>query len=617
MPGLVGYFGQPPYGVMADHLQKMMTALEPEPVYQREMYSEDNIGFGRVTLGVFNPQPQPVWNAEKTCCIFFEGELFEQQRLLKLLNLDDHVPYAGGDAGILLGLYDMLGLDCAVHLNGGFIAAIWEPAAQKLVLLNDRLGQYPFYYASYNGRFAFASGVRALLSDPGLPCQVDRVGIAEFLTFDHLLHDHTLIAGVKLMRQGCAIVVSQDGIQTHPYIDFKFPAYYPQRSEADYIDEYVSLLEQAVARQAQHTSPIAILLSGGMDSRFILPYLKKHTNLSPVKAFTWGDPQCDDVVFAREVAKTVGVEHHLFDLPADWLQHKALDAVRLTDGMGNLVNLHAIASLDQEVQHAQVILKGFLGDAMFGFAVRPVFWANYAPEVNTSVHFKLHQDQGVITFTPDEQKEFFTENFQHSVGSAVMDEYVAGMNESGADSLADQRIYFDFRQRVPRMTIKGVEVVRSRAMTRLPFADNDLVEFSLRLPPGIRLERNMVRNAFICTYPELAQIPITPSGLPLMNCARDIRIRIERLLRWHLTQRGLIKGPYTERRPYAHYAEWFRANLRNWIETNLLSERSLGRGYYQPDALRRVVREHMEGKNNTVRIGALMSIELWHQLYLD
>lgn len=617
MPGLVGYFGNPPHMDMHAHLEQMMSALEPENIYQRQTYVEQSLGLGRVTLGIFNPQTQPVWNPQRTRCIFFEGEIFDQRRLIQCLDNQRHAGYPDGDAGLLLNMYDELGMDCILQVNGSFIAAIWEPGTQTLLLMNDRLGTYPLYYAHYNGNFAFASGVRALMTDPGLPCKVDRVGIAEFLTFDHLLHDHTLLEAVKLMRQGSIMIASPDGVKSHPYFDFKFPQTYPKQKEEDYIHEYVALLEKAVSRQSSHSGSVGILLSGGMDSRFILPYLHQHSHQHPVKAFTWGDPKCDDVLFAREVAKTVGVEHHIYDLSPDWLLQKATDAVRSVDGMGNVVNLHAIATLDREVQHANVIMKGFLGDAMFGFAVRPVFWATYAPEVEPLVHFQLHQDQGVITFTPDEQKDFFTPEFQGYIGNTVMAEYIAGMQEADAESLADQRIYFDYRQRVPRMTIKGVEVVRSLAMARLPFADNDLVDFSLRLPPGIRLERNMVRHAFIQTFPKLAQIPITPSGLPIMSCARDVQIRFERLIRWHLIERGILKGPYTERKPYAHYAEWFRSNLRPWLEANLLSEKSLNRGYFRPEVLRKIVREHMEGKNNTVRLGALMALELWHQLYLD
>jgi hypothetical protein len=154
-------------------------------------------------------------------------------------------------------------------------------------------------------------------------------------------------------------------------------------------------------------------------------------------------------------------------------------------------------------------------------------------------------------------------------------------------------------------------------MTRLPFADNDLVDFSLRLPPGLRQDRYLVRQAFLQTFPHLAQIPITPSGLPMVDCGREIRIRAGRLLRWHLVNRGLVKGPYIKSKPYANYNHWFRTNLREWVEENLLSDRSLGRGYYDPQVIKRLVQSHMQGENLAVQLGALLSIELWHQLYLD
>lgn len=619
MPGLVGYFGPPPGGDMPAHLEKMMSALEPDAIFQRQSYtdSEASLGLGRVTLGIFNPNPQPVWNPSRTRCIFFEGELFEKERLIKLLKDYDREPDSLDDAGLLLSLYDELGLACANHLNGGFISAIWEPDLQKLVLINDRMGQYALYYAYENNRFSFASGVRALLTDPGLPRQVDWLAMAEFLTFDHVLHDRTLLESIKLARQACVLIVDPAGLQSYCYFDYQYPEVYPHQSEAEYIHEYLYYLEQAVARQSQHTAPISILLSGGLDSRFILPYLVNHTNQSPVQAFTWGDADCDDAMYAREIALSLGVQHHLFNLSPDWLKDKAREAVRITDGMGNIVNLHAFATLDQETQHANVIIKGFLGDAMFGYAVQKRFWATYAPDIVPQVHFQLHTDQDVITFTPGQQVELFTDQFRAHVREGVMEEYIRGMNESGSKSLADQRVYFDFRQRVPRMTIKGVEVVRNRAMTRLPFADNDLVDFSLRLPPGLRQDRYLVRQAFVQTFPRLAQIPITPSGLPMVDCGREIRIRAGRLLRWHLVNRGLLKGPYIKSKPYANYNVWFRTNLRDWVEANLLSDRSLGRGYYAPQVIKRLVQAHMDGENLAVQLGALLSIELWHQLYLD
>ena len=81
---------------------------------------------------------------------------------------------------------------------------------------------------------------------------------------------------------------------------------------------------------------------------------------------------------------------------------------------------------------------------------------------------------------------------------------------------------------------------------------------------------------------------------------------------WHLENKGLgrfVGGS----RPYQRYDEWFRTVLRGWVEETLLQPESLERGYFNPDVVRRIVTEHMNGANHTVKIGALMSLELWHR----
>ncbi len=617
MPGLVGFINGQPEAECRTRLQAMLTALEPGGGYQVDSYSHDGVGLGRISLGVFNPQKQPCWNSTRTVCVFFEGELFNTTPLWGSLLPSDIKPQPASDAALVLALYEHHGRAFAKSLNGSFATAIWDAAEQKLLLITDRLGTYPLYYATASGGFAFASGVRALLADPALPREPDRIAIAQFLTFDHVLNVRTLVESVKLVPQASVLEYQDGKIHSEPYFVFKYPDPYPLRDEAEYTEEFLALLEQAVARQSQHHQPLGILLSGGLDSRFLLPYLIKHTNQNPLQAFTWGSRDCDDYRFAHEIARLTGVDHHFFELKPDWLLSQAKEAVRITDGMGNVVNMHALANLQEETKYSQVIYKGFLGDAMMGFAIRPQFWATYDDATLPYVHLKVHTDQGVISYDEAEREQLFTGAFKKVVGSAVLDEYIAGMKDSGAALLADQRNYFDYFQRVPRMTLKGVEVVRSKAMARLPFCDNDLVDFALRVPPGYRFERHLMRNAFSQTFPRMAQVPVTPSGLPMINCARDIRIRSERLVRWHLHNRGILKGPYTERKPYARYHEWFRTILREWVESTLLSDTALERGYLNPDSLRNVVSEHMKGANHAVRLGALLTLELWHQQFLD
>ena len=204
-----------------------------------------------------------------------------------------------------------------------------------------------------------------------------------------------------------------------------------------------------------------------------------------------------------------------------------------------------------------------------------------------------------------------------AVGSGVVDDYRAAMLASGVSDLSDQRIYIDLTQRVPRMTIHGVQVLRDRMAIRLPFSDNDLLDFSLRIPSGLRLGRQVIVQAFIEAYPKLAQIPFTPSGLPMVSCARDLAIRTRQLAQWHLGRAGLgrLAGPRS--RPAKDYATWFRTVLRGQVEGLLLDPVSLDRGYFQPAYIRNLVQEHMAGANHAVRLGSLLTLELWHRQFVN
>jgi asparagine synthase (glutamine-hydrolysing) len=129
--------------------------------------------------------------------------------------------------------------------------------------------------------------------------------------------------------------------------------------------------------------------------------------------------------------------------------------------------------------------------------------------------------------------------------------------------------------------------------------------------------RQLFTRAFIQAFPKLAQIPVTPANLPLVACAREVGLRAKELVQWHLRKRGLgwLAGP--AHRPYKDYNRWFRTVLRPWVEEILLSSTCLERGYFNPEYLRQIVHEQMAGANHASRIGALLSIEIWHRKFLN
>jgi len=165
MPGIVGFVNRPlPQG--AEQLLREMAGVLKSPGDQRvDLYHEHDMGLGKVSLGVIDSQPQPAWNAGKTICLLMDGELYDTQALKQDLLQRGYHFEIGNDPELILSLYQEYGVDFADKLNGAFVLAIWDCVSEKLLLINDRLGLFPLYYAQANGGLIFASGVRALLAD--------------------------------------------------------------------------------------------------------------------------------------------------------------------------------------------------------------------------------------------------------------------------------------------------------------------------------------------------------------------------------------------------------------------------------------------------------------------
>ena len=363
----------------------------------------------------------------------------------------------------------------------------------------------------------------------------------------------------------------------------------------------------------KYAGPAGVLLSGGLDSRVVLAYLRKNSAYDELHTFTFGVPGCDDARFAREVAEKAGSRHHFYALQPDYLLDKAEEGIRLTEGMQNCIHMHALATLTDEVKHVNVIYKGFLGDALMGHFTDHDWFANYSEDDIIQLFYHSYP----ITFHVSDQVNLFTKDFYLSTKGCVNDTLTRMLSDTHSINFVNQFFKFDLRQRQRRFVLSGVELVRSQAMVRTPFSDNDLVDFMIKAPPGLRMGRHLIKDVFINNFPEFAKVPYTETGYPLMHCGRDLRIRMNAQTRWRLRAAGLnwISAPKT--RPYADYNLWMRTALRDWVIDILLDTRSIERGYFRLEYIRKLVDDHMAGTNHAGKLGALITLELWHRIFID
>jgi asparagine synthase (glutamine-hydrolysing) len=618
MPGLVGFIGDTSPDESRTLIESMAAALHPEPRFRKDLYTTQGLGLGRVSLGLVNSAPQPIWNEDHSICVVMEGEIYDYQDLKRKL-VDKGYQFASknNDAEFILHLYEEEGEDFVSELNGQFAIAIWDQRQQTLILAKDFLGLVPLYYAQCNGRLLFASGVRAILADPSFPREVDLIAAAQFLTFDHLLDDRTLVEAVKLLPPGTTLTYQHGRVNVKSYWKPQYGEISKFYTEQDYIDGLITHLHQAVSRQSPGDLTAGFLLSGGLDSRVLLAFFNELITNDEFHTFTFGIPGCDDARFAYQASSLTRASHHYYELKPSYLISLAQEGIRLTDGLQNCIHMHSLATLEKVTGIAELIYKGFAGDVLMGFGHSRDHLANINRDVIAQYSFNLYQKHDAILFNFEQVDELFSDDKYSQVNGAAYEIFRNVLVESDAVMAADRVHYFYLRYRIPRMTLNGVELVRSRASVRMPFCDRDLVEYMLTVPAGYRFERYLMEKAFIQAFPDLAKIPYTSTGLPLYTGMRSLLMQGDQHLRWYLRNHGLPWVPVKRKTHYADYNGWMRTELRKWVEDILLDKFCLGRGYFKPQTIRNLVSEHMNGTNHAPRLGALISLELWQRMFID
>jgi hypothetical protein len=210
-----------------------------------------------------------------------------------------------------------------------------------------------------------------------------------------------------------------------------------------------------------------------------------------------------------------------------------------------------------------------------------------------------------------------TENTSKQLTTTPYNAFQKSLWESESDLLAHQLDHFILRYQDPRFNLKGVELVASQMVVRTPYCDNDLVEYILSIPVGLRQHKYITQKLIVDNYPAYAKIPNANTGYPLMPTMRELQIRISQQLRWWLRNKGLRIISPRQKREYADYNGWIRTVLREWTEDILLSPLALERGYFQEKTVRKILTEHMAGSNHARKLGILLALELWHRQFLD
>lgn len=253
---------------------------------------------------------QPMHSPDNHLSLVFNGEIYNFQELRHEAEALGYTFRTHTDTEVILAQYQLFGLALINKLNGMFAFALWDDSIGELILVRDRLGKKPLYYAEIDGEIAFASEIKALLEIPKIGRKVRADAVYDFFTYLYIPEPKTIFHGIYKLKPGFYMRISKDKVQEFQYWDVSFSNITTQ-SESDIVDELNEIINKSVKQRMMSDVPLGAFLSGGVDSSGVVAMMAKAQN-EPVTTCSIGfdSEKFDETKFAKLVADQYKTNHH-------------------------------------------------------------------------------------------------------------------------------------------------------------------------------------------------------------------------------------------------------------------------------------------------------------------
>jgi asparagine synthase (glutamine-hydrolysing) len=612
-----------------DDVRRMNAVLEHRGPDDEGYFFSDEIGLGMRRLSIIDLMTgqQPIWNEDRTCCIIYNGELYNFLDLRPQLEAKGHVFTTRSDTEVILHAYEEWGPACVRRFNGMFAIAIWDQSAHTLFLARDRVGEKPLYYYQDRDRLVFASEIKAILADRTIPRQLNVPGLANYLAFGRAAAPQTIYQDICKLLPAHYLLARDGQLQIQQFWDVGDE---PQLatdaalSEDDYAASILSLLSDSVQRRMIADVPVGAFLSGGVDSSAIVALMKQHAS-GPVKTFSLGfavGGSYNELWDARRVAKYFGTEHYELNVEhVDLVQTLRTLVYHYDEPFGDAASFPVYLLSRFARQHVKVVLTGDGGDELFGG------YRRYAVDEFAGAYQKL---PGVLThtlipavvypmrrlrrikrtiqtlpitdparryaawlevFSPDMQAELLCPEVAATL--AEYDPawqyplYYSRLNCGTATDHLNRLMYTDLKTLLVDAYMEKTDKATMAASleARLPLLDYRLVELAFQIPSSSKLKGWSTKRIL-----KRAVAPLVPSEV----------------LRKRKHGFAVPTDP------------WFRGDLKDFAYEVLFDQRTRQRGYFNSQFVEKLWHEHVAGREVwDTQLWLLLNFELWHRIYID
>ena len=606
MPGIAGIIRVGSRGKNREDLRVMLNCMMHESFYVSGDFVDEQIGVyaGSVSHRNSFAASMPVFNEKKNVALILSGENFLSAEIGRGLKRDRHV-YSEHSPDYLIHIYEDDPNGFLRRLNGWFSGLLVDRRDNKVILFNDRYGMGRVYYHECHDSFYFSSETKSLLKIKPELREVDLKGLGEVFACGCVLDNRTLFRNIRTLPGGSAwTFINGKCAKKEQYFS---PASWEEKSalgkEAFY-RELKEVVAEVVPRYFVAKDPIALSLTGGLDTRLIMAY--REDSHIPLPCYTFGGQRGDilDVRIAREIASAHHQGHSVVRLDSKFFstfQDVAERSIYITDGALDVCGSHELYLNGLARQIAPIRLTG-----------------NYGSEIL----------RNASTFKASTiSEELFHPDFSR---------YVSEARKTLSEVSEGNRLSVTAFKEVPWALYGSLAAAQSQLTVRTPYMDNNIVELAYQAPKDLKTCKELFIR-LILDFDKDAMRVRTDRGIgggsqsassKLIQLLFAVWFKMEwyyneGMPHWVSKVDAKLSPLHPERlilghHKYLHYRLWFRNELSDYVRDILFDRRAESRLYLNKKFVRSMVDSHVSGDGNYAsEINKALTIELVHRVLVD
>lgn len=609
-------------GIIARAVKEMTSLLSHRGPDSSGTECNNPAFFGHRRLSILDPSAagnQPMVLNNYGLMLSYNGEIYNFRELRSEIDQQSSLKWNGhSDTEVILRTYLHWGLAGLKKLEGIFSFALWDATCKRLVLMRDRLGVKPLFYANSKYGLAFGSEIKAVLGAQEVDTVLDDQAFSEFLWYGNTHGHRTFYHGVRALEPGQWLIVEngkrhlENWWRVEEWLNLPYSA----QNLPEAADQVRASLDQAVTRQLVSDVPVGIFLSGGVDSSAIAASAMSSRTL-PISSYAAGfdfDKGINELPKAARVAKHLGLNHHEILVSGSSLESVLITLAKAHDEpFGDAANIPLYLMCQQLQGHTKVVLQGDGGDELFGgyrryAMLRNAHWWQFWPKAFSPF----------IRAAGSPGRRFA--RMADSVGHTNPALRMALLLTVETPHLPPEGVFSPERKYHLAQTTDPFMVYRQAAdrfASYEPVQQMLLTDLTVQLPSQFLTK---VDRASMVSGIE-ARVPLLDEGVARLAVSLPSKWKVQGVQKkivLRMSQRGrlpddILDGPKTGFG--VPYEEWLRTSLFEFARAHLLDSEFINRFALDAPTIERMLFEHRNGHVcRGFMLWKLLQLAIWHSL---